>query len=101
MQYILLDTCIWLDFLAPKPESRSLLKSILSGLNQNKLKILLSNVTVEEYSRHQDTIVGKYTDSLKSHLKNAKKIQDYKAIIALALVEIVYSYEPTANIRTK
>ncbi|MEH2046007.1 MAG: PIN domain-containing protein [Nostoc sp.] len=77
MQYILFDTCIWLDFLAPKPESRSLLKSILSGLNQNKLKILLSNVTVEEYSRHQDTIVGKYTDSLTSHLKNAKKIQDY------------------------
>lgn len=60
MQYILFDTCIWLDFLAPKPESRSLLKSILSGLNQNKLKILLSNVTVEEYSRHQDTIVKSY-----------------------------------------
>lgn len=47
MQYILFDTCIWLDFLAPKPESRLLLKSILSGLKHNKLKILLSNVTIE------------------------------------------------------
>ncbi|MCC5608799.1 PIN domain-containing protein [Nostoc sp. CHAB 5834] len=76
MQYILFDTCIWLN-LAQKPESRPLLKSILSGLNQNKLKILLSNVTVEEYSRHKDTIVSKYTSSLKSNLNNAKKIQDY------------------------
>ncbi|MCC5615468.1 PIN domain-containing protein [Nostoc sp. CHAB 5836] len=76
MQYILFDTCIWLN-LAQKPESRPLLKSILSGLNQNKLKILLSNVTVEEYSRNKDTIVSKYTSSLKSHLNNAKKIQNY------------------------
>jgi PIN domain len=76
MQYILFDTCIWLT-LATKSESRPLLKSILSGLNQNKLKILLSDVTVEEYSRHKDTIVSKYTSSLKTHLKNAKKIQDY------------------------
>ncbi|BDI19399.1 hypothetical protein ANSO36C_52010 [Nostoc cf. commune SO-36] len=55
MQYILFDTCIWLN-LAQKPESRPLLKSILSGLNQNKLKILLSNVTIEEYNRHKDNI---------------------------------------------
>ncbi len=76
MQYILFDTCIWLN-LAPKPESRPLLKSILSGLNQNKLKILLSSVTVEEYSRHKDINVTKHTKSLISNLNNAKKIQDY------------------------
>ena len=76
MQYLLFDTCIWLT-LAAKPESRPLLKSILSGLNQNKLKILLSDVTVEEYTRHKDSIVGKDTSPLKTHIKNAKKIQDY------------------------
>ncbi|MBW4561022.1 MAG: hypothetical protein KME32_07645 [Mojavia pulchra JT2-VF2] len=76
MQYILFNICIWLN-LAPKLESRSLLKSILSGLKQNKLKILLSSVTVEEYSRHKDTNINKYTKSLTTHLNNAKKIQDY------------------------
>ncbi|MEH2417573.1 PIN domain-containing protein [Nostoc sp.] len=76
MQYVLFDTCIYLN-LAPKPESRPLLKSILSGLNQNKLKILLSSVTVEEYIRHKDTNVSKHIQSLTTHLKNAKKIQDY------------------------
>ncbi|MEH2423181.1 MAG: PIN domain-containing protein [Nostoc sp.] len=76
MQYVLFDTCIYLN-LAPKPESRPLLKSILSGLNQNKLKILLSSVTVEEYIRQKDTNVSKHIQSLTTHLKNAKKIQDY------------------------
>jgi hypothetical protein len=76
MKYLLFDTCIWLT-LAAKPESRPLLKSLLSGLNQNKLKLLLSDVTVEEYTRHKNTIVGKETKSLITHLKSAKTIQDY------------------------
>lgn len=76
MQCLLFDTCIWLT-LATKPESRSLLEGILSNLNRSRLRILLSDVTCEEYNRHKKNIVEKYTNSLKTHLKNAKKIQDY------------------------
>ena len=78
MQYLLFDTCIWLN-LATKPESRLLLKSILTGLKENKLKLLLSDVTIKEYEKNKNSIIGKYTDSLNNHLKNAKKIQDYLA----------------------
>lgn len=76
MKYLLLDTCIWLK-LAKKLQSRPLLKSILANLNQDKLKILLSDVTIEEYNRNKSDIISKYTQSLKNLLKNAKEIQDY------------------------
>lgn len=71
MLYILFDTCIWLT-LATKAESRPLLKKILVGLNENKFKLLLSDITIDEYERNKSRNISQYTKSFKSLIKNAK-----------------------------
>jgi hypothetical protein len=74
MYHLIIDTCVWIDLCKNFPEVR---RKISDLIEQEKVRLLLPQIIIDEWNRHKHKIVDSKQASIHSMIKNARSLSQY------------------------
>jgi len=74
MYHLIIDTCVWVDLCSKFPE---LLDKIVSLVKQEKVRLILPSIVIEEWKRQKPKLLERQEQSVRGKLKNAKELSQY------------------------